>query len=197
MKRDRDAAKQLLFELQDLFEAAGKAGIKTEETKLILKKANVAYKIETADSLKEMLEYLREGKITLEKAIVQHLAKELVELKKEIETRKREIPPGHAAITAYNVSVNALKKRNYLTAVKNLHESKKQLATVAPASEKEHGRVFFNEPVPCYYCESDIRAGVPVVKCTCGKTYHEICAARAETCGCGIRFGTAEKKDTV
>ena len=55
---------------------------------------------------------------------------------------------------------------------------------------------FVTKSVRCHICLGTIKSGLPLIKCECGKTYHETCASRVGECpNCGRDLRNLSKQD--
>ena len=63
-------------------------------------------------------------------------------------------------------------------------------AEPTPATEGAHKfeKCKATELVKCNICMGKVKPGQPMIKCSCGKTYHEPCAIRVGKCACGVEF---------
>jgi hypothetical protein len=182
-------ARKLLFELQALLQVADKAGVDTERVRELLRKASVASRLGTNEGIKEMVTYLTEGRTAIEKTLVESLHRQLTDIRKEIDEKRSKLPNDHYVFMSYTNSINALNRKDYEGAVKNMIITKNELEkTLAPDIGKAYQKYYATQATPCATCQGKVKTGFVVFKCICGKTHHETCAMREGHCTCGAKF---------
>lgn len=187
-------ARKLLFELQRIMESAENIGVDTSKTRDIIKKASVSSRIGTEAALRDMINLLNKGREMLEKAITDLHTAQLALVRREIESKRDKMPSNHYIHNAYAAAVNAMRRRDYDEAHRNIAICTRELAKVLqPVARRSYQKFFAKDLTPCNTCKGKVKVGFPVVRCICGKTHHETCASREGKCVCGVKFGAGGK----
>jgi hypothetical protein len=170
----------VFHEIQSLFVFGEKLGIDLTAGMRDLKKAlRVAEQVESS---KLVDEYLIKAKKAFEKSITDFLLTKFYDLDKEMKSNNLSSKDIDYCM---NSAFSAIGIRHYELALTNLEQCRKQVEDLKkPKFEKAQA----TEPIKCFICMGKVKPGFPMVKCNCGKTYHEPCAMRAGKCECGVLF---------
>jgi len=197
----------LLLKSKNIEEAVDYANQALEEAKRAVESYNVELSIELTPSGPMYKDEWTEGELVVKNAGRAHAKDVDVKLAGNIEVeglvplgriRGAEVRKVALRIKPNRtgdlpIKVSTTYKREFDNKEASNQEVKWLKVEEKPISKPEPGKKPTTS-VRCHICLGTIKPGLPIVKCDCGKTYHEICAIRVGECpNCGRVISDKQK----
>lgn len=172
--------KAIASEIKSLLDLGEKYGIDlTKGIREVKKGISIAEQV--TDS-KLIDEFLIKAKRELDRAITDFVMKKFYEFETEVKKEKVSNRQLEICLTS---AFSAIGIKHYELALTDIEKGRTEYESLKkPKYEK--GQAL--QPVKCDICMGKVKEGFPIIKCSCGKIYHEPCAKRAGKCGCGVEF---------